>query len=123
MDALVRREHLETVENPNTRLDYVISLSGDIAGLCRVDLRYVPDRVILAPESLTIYFERLQSVQWARLENVAVAMVSDLNNELVPRWVQLKVSGRTDGLEHHVTLEDRQPKWDNPALLARIGAL
>lgn len=123
MDTLVRREHLDTAENPNMRLDYVISLSGQIANLCRVDIRYVPDRAILTPVSLTIYLERLQSVQWPRLEDVAVAMISDLNNELVPRWVQLKVSGESDGLEHHITLEDRQPKWDNPALLARIGAL
>ena len=123
MDTLVRREHLDTAENPNMRLDYVISLSGQIANLCRVDIRYVPDRAILTPASLTIYFERLRSVQWPRLEDIAVAMISDLNNELVPRWVQLKVSGESDGLEHHITLEDRQPKWDNPALLARIGAL
>lgn len=123
MDTLVRREHLDTAENPNMRLDYVISLSGQIANLCRVDIRYVPDRAILTPASLTIYFERLRSVPWPRLEDVAVAMINDLNNELVPRWVQLKVSGESDGLEHHITLEDRQPKWDNPALLARIGAL
>jgi len=37
----------------------------------------------------------------------------------VPRWVQI-VAARTGGTDHQVIIEDRQPKWDNPALLARL---
>ena len=51
-------------------------------------------------------------------------ILDDINNEVVARWVQITVSSPdpTDSaLEFHgIVLEDRQPKWDNPALLSRL---
>ena len=46
----------------------------------------------------------------------------DLNNELIPRWVQVTVLGTSADMAHRVTLEDRQPRWDNAALLSRMSA-
>ena len=51
-------------------------------------------------------------------------ILDDVNNEVVPRWVQVTVTApgdRAAGVDGHgVMLEDRQPRWDNPALLSRL---
>jgi 7-cyano-7-deazaguanine reductase len=49
-------------------------------------------------------------------------VLDDLNNELVPRWVELTVE-RDAPLPHRVVIEDRQPNWDNPQLMARLRRL
>jgi len=58
------------------------------------------------------------------LESVATVLINDLNNELVPRWVQIRIEitpqPDAPALFHTVTLEDKQPKWSNPELLARL---
>jgi NADPH-dependent 7-cyano-7-deazaguanine reductase QueF len=122
MDAIARRDHLGTAANPNTRTDYLVSLSGEIAGLCRVEIRYIPDQAILTPASFAAYLKGLAAHSWTHLEEIAASIVSDLNNELVPRWVQVSASGSSADMAHRVTVEDRQPRWDNPVLLSRIGS-
>ncbi|MCH8835488.1 MAG: hypothetical protein IH925_06035, partial [Proteobacteria bacterium] len=51
-------------------------------------------------------------------------ILDDINNEVVARWVQVALSvpnGALPGVGNHgVMLEDRQPKWDNAALLSRL---
>ena len=68
----------------------------------------------------------LGGLDWKTLEAVAVAVLDDVNNEVVPRWVQVAVSyENADAGErerHAVLIEDRQPGWDNPSLLARLPA-
>jgi hypothetical protein len=85
----------------------------------------VPDRLILTPQSFARYIDTLQSLPWTHLEELAAAILSDLNNELVARWVQVALF-RTDGAletNHHILLEDRQPNWNNAQLLSRLKAL
>ncbi len=130
MDPRDRRSLLGTVRNPDFKLDYVTSLSGQLAlfdpdqrsGLI---LRYVPDRLILDPPSFGRYLDALGSLQWQSLEAAAAAVLNDISNELVARWVQVAVSappGLYHGIDKHdVLLEDRQPNWDNAGLLARLG--
>jgi len=122
MEAITRRGHLETAANPNTRTDYVVSLGGEVVGLCRVEVRYIPDQAILTPASFAAYLKGLAALPWTHLEEITASVVNDLNNELVPRWVQVSVSGNSADMAHRVTIEDRQPRWDNPILLSRIGS-
>jgi 7-cyano-7-deazaguanine reductase len=123
MDLHARRSHLRTADNPETRLDYVVFLEGSVGGV-RVRVRYVPDRRILIRPSLEEYFEAFGGRNDDRLEFTATTILHDLNNELVARWVQVSVSiSDGGGSRHQVTIEDRQPKWDNPGLLARLTAL
>lgn len=121
MDQIVRREHLETIENANSTLDYIVTFTGVISDTVSVQVRYVPDQAILKPESLHTYLAALGSVDWTHLENLGLTILNDLNNELVPRWVQVTVLGTSHDLNHEVKVEDRQPRWDNPVLLSRIG--
>jgi len=123
MDAILRREHLETGDNLNSKIDYIVTLSGTMAGTYQVNIRYIPDLAILNPASLKTYLTKLAAMEWDRLEAVGLTILNDLNNELVPRWVQVTVSGNSADMAHRVTLEDRQPRWDNPKLLSRIGPL
>ncbi|MCZ6466802.1 MAG: hypothetical protein O6829_05960, partial [Alphaproteobacteria bacterium] len=89
-----------------------------------VGVRYVPDKLIIDPAAFGRYLGALGTLPWESLETVAVTILDDINNEIVARWVQVALSapnGAHPGLDNHgVMLEDRQPKWDNPALLSRL---
>lgn len=133
MDPLSRRELLIADSNPENRLDYVISLADDLVHgedhdhPSKVRLRYIPDNLILRPESFGTYLDRLSDTSWPSLEAAAAAIIDDINNELVPRWVQVSVElqpgpGTTIHF-HSVILEDKQPKWENPDMLSRLGRI
>lgn len=129
MDIQNRRKLLTTERNPDTKLDYVISISGEIkahgdSGVSSVHLRYVPDRVILETSAFAHYLDALSRLPWASLEEAAAAVLNDVNNELIARWVQVVIAAPPllhIGIDRHeVLLEDRQPKWDNAGLLSRL---
>ena len=121
MDLMSRREILETAENPDQGLDYVITLEGSMGissgpEISRVQVRYVPDKSTLSAQSFQKYLKILDKFESEGPEATAIAVLDDLNNEVVPRWVQINL---TIG-SHQVLLEDRQPAWDNQALLSRL---
>jgi 7-cyano-7-deazaguanine reductase len=119
MDLHARRSHLRNADNPEPRIDYVVTLEGSIGGK-RVRLRYVPDQHILLPDSLSEYLTAFDPAG-THLESIAATILHDLNNELVARWVQVSVwNSDASGSTHRVVIEDHQPKWDNPGLLARL---
>lgn len=123
-DPAKRREILATRPNPGENVDSVVTLEGRIEGgtgvwTGNVQLRYVPDRLILTPESFTTYTRALALVEWRALEEIAVAILDDVNNEVVARWTRLTVrADPKSGLAaHSVTIEDQQPHWNNSTLL------
>lgn len=128
--GLARRGHLAVAPNPSPGSDYVVTHLGRLgiagqaseAALC---LRYVPDRLILAGDAVEAYLAALGDQRWGSLEELAATAFDDLNNELVARWLHLSLSVERGAANHHqahrVTLEDRQPGWDNPDLLARLA--
>lgn len=127
-DALARRARLATTANPGAHRDYLVMLSASIgeaedtpATSARVRVRYIPDRLVLVPEAFSDYLDHLGGCPWATLEEAALAILEDLGNELVPRWVEVAVSAPASaGLVHDVVLEDRQPGWDNSPALNRL---
>ncbi len=125
MDLLTRRALLETDANPHPGLDYLVALSGMLvgSGSASLRLRYVPDRRVLRSESFRRYLDALGGEPFGSIETLAATFLDDANNELVPRWVQVLASAEGQGAPAHaVLLEDRQPGWDNAALLARLRA-
>ena len=130
MNRLSRRDLIVANPNPETRLDYVVRLEGHMAGgpdgttTTSVGVCYVPDKAVLDPGAFGRYLEALATQSWSSLEEVATVILDDINNEVVARWVQVRVSAPQPahpGVDTYgVMLEDRQPKWDNPALLARL---
>ena len=132
MSARKRRELLATAPNPGERHDYMVVLEGSFTlegsdQRVNAALRYVADRRVLPLDAFGAYLESLNGGAWPSLEAVALVMLGDVNNELIPRWVQIRlVAGTGDlgdlGKRHSVIIEDRQPGWDDPTLLARHGA-
>lgn len=118
-----RRSRLAIDANPSAVLDYLNLLEGNAQRAdAHITLRYVPDKQILSPVAFNEYLAALDNFATESLECLAVAILEDINNEVVPRWVQI-VARRTAATDdtQTVLIEDRQPKWDNPALLARLA--
>ncbi|AXO15852.1 MULTISPECIES: hypothetical protein [Thalassospira] len=129
LEIYQRRNLIQTEPNPGTRIDYVVTLQSNLTGAkdvfpARLTLRYVPDRLILKTSNLAEYYAEIASIEFENFEAAAVLLMDDFNNELVPRWISLRLDKQTadnDQVFHHETaLEDRQPKWGNPRLLDRL---
>ena len=129
MDLNERRSLLVCIRNPDIKLDYVTSITGQLTnsrlgGSSFVNLNYVPDKTTLKPDSFGRYLGAIGALEWGTLEEVAVAVINDVNNELVARWLPLSISAPNHALygidRHEVMLEDRQPNWDNKGLLSRL---
>ncbi|TCS63473.1 hypothetical protein [Varunaivibrio sulfuroxidans] len=129
MDITERRNVLQVHPNPDSKIDYVVTLEGHLTlkpygDRMNVVLRYVPDRHILEAGSFGDYLDLVMQEEWPTPEALAVTILSDVTNETVARWLQLGISSGQK--QHHaidshgVTLEDRQPKWDNASLLSRM---
>lgn len=106
------RTLLKTESNPAKHHDYLIDLKQGA-----VHVRYVPDKLILTKDSFDSYIQ--SQAQTAMVETTTTNILEDLNNELVPRWLQVQVNH--DG--HIITIEDRQPQWENAYLLGRLAPL
>ncbi len=125
MELRERRAVLESQPNPDPRLDYVSMLSGDIrselySAPLNVQLSYVPDRVILKSDAWWSYLRAVSELSWTSVEELGVTLLADLNDELVARWIEVSIAGHDNDNRHGVVLSERQPDWDNPALLSRL---
>lgn len=124
-----RRKHLATTASPATGPDYMVVLdgaftdpgSGQTVHAC---LHYVADRAVLSLNAYQNYLQVLAGDAAPTLEAFALTMLDDVNNEVIPRWVQVELTtGPPDGDgRHRVIMDDCQPGWQNPDLLARHGA-
>lgn len=118
-DLLTRRSLIKTHVNPNQAHDYLSDLMLEQASLS-VAIRYVPDKHLVQLGDLEEYFASLFATPNPLLETLAGTLLDDFNNELIPRWIQITLSHTN---HHRVTLEDRQPNWDNPYLINRLHAI
>jgi 7-cyano-7-deazaguanine reductase len=127
-----RRNLISAHANTSLALDYVTTFSGQIShsngpdiATIKVDVRYVPDKLVMDMNSLPDYLQRLNDLAQHPLEKLAGVILEDLNNELVPRWLHVTaaVGDTANPVRHSVAFEDRQPNWDNPALLARLASI
>ena len=116
------RGMIQTAPNPDPAYDYVVTLEGQIGTVSHSEtgliVRYVPDRLVIDHESFMVYAREIGERNWPNLESLAVAIIEDINNELVPRWVRVWINGRAgDHARHQAVIEDRQPQWKNEELL------
>lgn len=133
-----RRGLLSTRDNPSAKLDYLVTAAitipvtltamgkaedNPLSASVKLILRYVPDRLLLARASFGDYLAGLTARPWPDLESLGVVAIEDLNSELIPRWLHVTLSTTLASTEHAVTLEDRQPRWDNAKLLHRMDRI
>lgn len=83
-------------------------------------LRYVPDRDILNPDSLATYLENVWNADTS-LEEIAQTILEDINDQVIPSWLEVTLSHQTETTEHDVQIEDRQPHWKDRGLLDRLA--
>jgi hypothetical protein len=120
------RDLLRALPNPDTRLDYLVRLAGNVShaggGNAHLTLHYVPDRFIADAAGFGSYLDALGQASYATLEALGAAVIEDVNNALVPRWARLTLvaDSAAAGSRHAVLIEDCQPDWSNDPL---IGAL
>lgn len=122
MDPLLRRDLLAVRPNPAPRRDLLVRLA-EPAGLRQpaldrpgVMLWYIADRLILDAASFQRYVEGLGRWIWPGPEDMALAVLDDIANEVIPNWVRVVVApapGRDGGLagRPQAVVEDRQPLW------------
>ena len=113
-----RRAAVVALANPRNRLDYTVRLSRTLeltGGLGRVtvSIRYVPDALVMDATCLANYCTVLADQEWDSLEMLAACILDDLNNELVPRWVRVRLTSTLDQgtTQAELVMEDRQPNW------------
>ena len=131
MEIQDRRALIVSQSNPAPAHDYVstLSLTVDAGTRCpfehggRLEIRLVPDRAVADPEAFRHYLETVADLGWETAEACAAAVLDDVNNELVPRWVQVSLvltAGGGGSVAQTVVIEDRQPSWSNAELMARL---
>lgn len=120
-DPAPRRALLRFAANPDPALDYMVTLTAPLHDGSGVEIRFVPDTQVLDAACLPVYLAALPA---GGPESLAALVLGDLANELLPRWVRVTLSaGDPGGVRHVVVMEERQPRWDNAALLGRLAAL
>ncbi len=117
--AARRRGRLGPGANPDQAIDYMVRLAGRLTAETTLTVCYVPDKRIVTRAAFERYLAALGNQDWPAPEALAVATLGVFNKELVPRWVSVIVERD----RHQVVVEDRQPGWQNPALLARLTAV
>ena len=118
-----RRACLRTIASPAPDHDRISILSGALpssgligGGQIHVDLRYIADCDLIAATTLAEYFQVAAQEPCESLEAYADLVISDLSNELVPRWIWLRL--QSGG--HQVIQQDCQPAWNNSEILATL---
>lgn len=113
------------VENPNRVHDYIVDIKARIGKEKKITLRYVPDENIIQPEKFCEYVNIFTGEE--NLEKIAGAIIEDLNNEFLPRWIRVTVSEKSEKKEQsfsqRVIIEDRQPGWQNSELMEKLKAV
>ena len=116
MDARVaRQEAIKIVAAKPSRPETLLRIQSSFAPDHRISLRYIPDRYLLPDQSFQAYLRSIPTEAWQEVHEVAFVIMDDLNNQLVPKWIQVMVETDCDA----ALIEDRQPQWQNAALLSR----
>lgn len=117
------RNAIQTTANTGIMVDYISILeSNPETAALGLTIKYAPDKLIFTSQSFDNYATLLRDVTFHSLEEFTLTVLSDINNEVVPRWCQIVVWRPGNGNSRHsVVVEDRQPKWDNAALLSTIA--
>lgn len=119
-DIRDRRDLLKISPAPQPRHDAVVTHRA-VMGETTVRLRYVPDRDILCPDSLATYLDTIWESSDISLEETAQTILEDINDQVIPSWLEVRLSKQTEHTEHDVQIEDRQPHWKDRGLLDRLA--
>jgi len=119
---------LLSYQNPYKNKTYCVSITQEVTVDNRIflfGLRYVPDKLLLDHNGLTTYLEASLTRDRGKAETLAHGIAEDIMNQIIPRWIEINLRQKQNkfGQTVLVTMEDRQPNWQDDALLSRLPAL
>ncbi|PCJ35291.1 MAG: hypothetical protein COA93_03410 [Alphaproteobacteria bacterium] len=127
------KEFLSSSENPYRSKAYVVSITQEIALNQKTylfGLRYIPDKLILDHDGLADYLRQMLAHKTTKAEKLAPHILAhdileDVTNHIIPKWIEVNLvdEENNQGQNIWVTIEDRQPNWENDALLKRLPAI
>ncbi len=127
------KDILPSSENPYRNKTYIVSITQEIALNQKTylfGLRYVPDKLILGHDGLADYLKQRLTHKTTKAENLpphilAHDILEDITNHIIPKWIEINLVDEENnhGQNISVTIEDRQPNWENDALLERLPAI
>jgi 7-cyano-7-deazaguanine reductase len=96
-----------------------VTLSGTFSDKI-LRLRYIPDRDLILPTSLSTYLEAIMNDNASSLEALSQLILEDINDQLIPSWLEVSLIDKGETFTHEVRIEDRQPHWKDRGLLDRL---
>ena len=125
ISAFTRQEAIHFTANPNSSIDYLVQFDCTMVCANRslsLSIRMVPDRWVMEDACLQNYIALL-SASVAPIETLANQILADLLNTLIPRFLHVELCHKQGNQSHRVVMEEKQPKWNNAGLLARLALL
>ena len=115
----LRRDILKHKPAPHPRHDAVVTHRARMEDI-EMRLRYIPDRDILMPNSLSDYLKAVEHGAEISLEEMAQTILEDINDQVIPSWLEITLHRSSGHTKHDVRIEDRQPHWQDRGLLDRL---
>jgi hypothetical protein len=84
-------------------------------------LRYMPEKWAITPAHLKRYLAACEKEKPPSLEILGDMLVSDLHNELIPFFLEIELSYEAGGTRHRLLRQERQPDWEDDAILNRLS--
>ncbi|VAX02455.1 hypothetical protein MNBD_ALPHA03-498 [hydrothermal vent metagenome] len=122
------KEFLSSSENPYRNKTYVVSITQEITLNQKTylfGLRYIPDKLILDHDGLADYLRQMLAHKTTKAEKLGHDILEDVTNHIIPKWIEVNLvdEENNQGQNIWVTIEGRQPNWENDALLKRLPAI
>jgi len=122
------KNRLLTTPNPYKSKIYCISVLQEITledQIFLFGLRYVPDKLLLDHKVLAAYLGTIVTRDSGKAEALVHNILEDIMDQIIPKWIEITLKQQQNkfGQTVLVTMEDRQPNWQDDALLNRLPAL
>ena len=119
---------LSSFPNPYRNKTYIVAIIQEISlngQAFKFGLRYTPDKLLLDHEGLAGYLEQMLNRESKKAELLAHDILEDIMNQIIPKWIEINLKHEENkfGQNVLVTIEDRQPGWENSPLINRLTAL
>ncbi len=122
------KEALSSFPNPYRNKAYSVSIIQEIT-LNRqtflFGLRYVPDKLLLNHAGLASYLEQILARSTEKAEILAHDIIEDVMDQIIPKWIEINLKQKQNKFGQCVliTMEDRQPDWEEDNILNRLSSL
>ncbi len=119
---------LASAPNPYRNRAYIVSISQAVTlneQAFQFGLRYVPDKLLLDHRGLTDYLQKKLLHGAMTMEALAHDVLEDITDQIIPKWIEVNLRLQENKLGQNIliTIEERQPNWENETLLKRLPAI